>query len=80
MTEEYFYHIYAKDQCLYNCLREKEFKEKWEEIKMIVGLMKTDYTEEDLTYIKLPANSGGNGRGSVGVPSGDTEPPGEPSY
>ena len=75
MTEENLYHIYAKDQCLYNCLKEKEFKEKWEEIKMIVGLMKTDYTEEDLTYIKLPANSGGNGRGSVGVPSGDTEPP-----
>ena len=79
MTEENLYHIYAKDQCLYNCLREEEFKEKWEEIKMIVGLIKTDYTEEDLTYIKLPANSGGNGRGSVGVPSGDTEPPGEPS-
>ena len=80
MTEENLYHIYAKDQCLYNCLREKEFKEKWEEIKMIVGLMKTDYTEEDLTYIKLPANSGGNGKSSVGVPSGDTELPGEPSY
>ncbi len=80
MIEENLYHIYAKDQCLYNCLREKEFKEKWEEIKMIVGLMKTDYTEEDITYIKLPANSGGNGRGTVGVPSGDTEPPGEPSY
>ena len=44
------------------------------------GIGRTDYTEEDLTYIKLPANSGGNGRGSVGVPSGDTEPPGEPSY
>ena len=47
MTEENLYNIYAKDQCLYNCLREEEFKEKWEEIKMIVGLMKTDYTEED---------------------------------
>ncbi len=74
MTEENLYHIYAKDQCLYNCLREKEFKEKWEELQRIIGLLKTDYMEEDLTYIKLPANSGGNGQGF------GTEPPGDPSY
>ena len=71
MTEEYFYHIYAKDQCLYNCLSEREFNKKWEELQRIVGLLKTDYREEDLNYIKLSANSGGNGK---------VEPPGDPSY
>ncbi len=68
MTEPSGYYIYAKDQCLYEDLTEEEFKEKWEELKMIIRLLKTDYTEEDLNYIKLPANSGGNGS------------PGNPSY
>ncbi len=76
MTTETLYNIYARGECLYKNLSKSEFNNKWIELNAIVGLMKTDYTEEDLTYIKLPANSGENGReGSV-----NTEPPGEPSY
>ena len=46
MKDETIYHIYAKDKCLYNCLKEDEFNLKWAALKAMVGLMKTDYTEE----------------------------------
>ena len=63
MKDETIYHIYAKDRCLYNCLKEEEFEVKWAELKAMVGLMKTDYTEEDLSFVECPADtvSGGNG-------------------
>ena len=63
MKDETIYHIYAKNECLYPCLREEEFNIKWAELKAMVGLMKTDYTEEDLSFDKLPADklSGGAG-------------------
>ena len=62
MKDETIYHIYAKNVCLYNCLRQEEFEIKWAELKAMVGLMKTDYREEDLTFVKFPAeNSGGAG-------------------
>ena len=69
------YHIYAKDRCLYNCLNKKEFDEKWEMLNNMVGLMKTDYTLEDLSYEKLGA--------SIGVGGGSVtwqEPEGGDSY
>ncbi len=69
ITPEYEYHIYAKDNCLYHSLKENEFKEKWKEIKAMVGLMKTDYTEEDLSYIKLEATSYGNASDPLNEPS-----------
>ena len=55
-ADETTYHIYAKDTCLYNCLSEEEFEVKWTELKAMVGLMKTDYSEEDLIYVKCPAD------------------------
>ena len=62
MKDETIYHIYAKNVWLYNCLRQEEFEIKWAELKAMVGLMKTDYREEDLTFVKCPAeNSGGAG-------------------
>ena len=61
MKDETIYHIYAKDICLYNCLKEEEFEVKWAELKAMVGLMKTDYKEEDLAYVKCPADKGGGG-------------------
>ena len=64
MTDETLYHIYAKDKCLYPCLREKEFEVKWAELKAMVGIMKTDYTEEDLSFVECPADSSGGGGGS----------------
>ena len=58
------YHIYAKDRCLYNTLTEDEFQIKWAELKAMVGLMKTDYTEDDLNFVKCPADVSGAGGGS----------------
>ena len=66
MKDETIYHIYAKNVCLYNCLREEEFEEKWTELKAMVGLIKTDYTEEDLSFVKCPAEDYGGGGGSFG--------------
>jgi len=59
MRDETIYHIYAKDRCLYPALNEEEFEVRWAELKAMVGLMKTDYREEDLSFEKLPGNSGG---------------------
>ena len=59
MKDETIYHIYAKDRCLYPALNEEEFEVRWAELKAMVGLMKTDYREEDLSFERLPGNSGG---------------------
>ena len=61
MSAETLYHIYAKDRCIYPCLKEEEFEAKWIELKAMVGLMKTDYREEDLSFERLPADKGGGG-------------------
>jgi hypothetical protein len=44
------YHIYAKDECLYNNLSESQFNKIWNTLKGMVGLMQTDYQLEDLSY------------------------------
>ena len=44
------YHIYAKGECLYNNLNEDQFQQTWSQLQGMVGLMKTDYSKEDLTY------------------------------
>ena len=44
------YHIYAKDECLYNNLSEDQFNKTWNTLKGMVGLMQTDYQLEDLSY------------------------------
>jgi len=44
------YHIYAKDECLYNNLSESQFNKTWNTLKGMVGLMQTDYQLEDLSY------------------------------
>ena len=69
------YHIYAKGQCLYNCLNESEFKVKWAELQAMVGLMHTDYKIDDLSFEKLPAGIG-QGGGTVTW----KEPEGSDSY
>ena len=58
------YHIYAKDRVLYWNLNKEDFEEKWQLLNVMVGLLKTDYTEDDLSYIKLgpKASIGGPGR------------------
>ena len=59
------YHIYAKDRVLYCNLNEEDFEEKWQLLNVMVGLLKTDYTEQDLSYIKLGPKCGVGGPGRV---------------
>ena len=70
---EKVYHIYAKEECIYNNLSVDEFHNTWETLKGMVGLMKTDYELEDLSYEECYR--------PLGVSSGNTtEPIGEDSY
>jgi hypothetical protein len=64
---EKVYHIYAKDRCLYHSLKEEEFKRTWHQLNSIVGLMKTDYSIEDLSYEELTSVE--NKNGPAGGPS-----------
>ena len=50
------YHIYAKDKCLFHSIKEEEFGTTWNTLKNMVGLMKTDYSVEDLSYEELIVN------------------------
>tara|TARA_X000000368_G_C22951010_1_gene676607 strand:+ start:917 stop:1147 length:231 start_codon:yes stop_codon:yes gene_type:complete len=59
------YHIYAKDRVLYCNLDREDFEEKWQLLNVMVGLIKTDYTEDDLSYIKLGPKCGVGGPGRV---------------
>ena len=71
---EKVYHIYAKEDCLYNNLNERQFNKTWETLKGMVGLMQTDYQLEDLSYEEVIWHHGGYGTGS------STEPIGDESY
>ena len=53
---EKVYHIYAGDRCLFHSVKEEEFDTTWSTVKNMVGLMKTDYTVEDLSYEELTLN------------------------
>ena len=70
---EKVYHIYAKEDCLYNNLNEKQFNKTWETLKGMVGLMQTDYQLEDLSYEECNRTYG------IGAVS-STEPEGSDSY
>ena len=70
---EKVYHIYAKQECLYNNLTEKQFNNTWETLKGMVGLMKTDYELEDLSYEECSRPHGGCAETT-------NEPPGCDSY
>ena len=71
---EKVYHIYAKEECLYNNLNEEQFNSTWETLKGMVGLMKTDYELEDLSYEEVVCVHGGVGADY------QNEPPGSDSY
>lgn len=53
---EKIYHIYAKENCLFHSLKEEEFYTTWNTLKTMVGIMKTDYSIEDLSYEELLVN------------------------
>jgi len=53
---EKVYHIYAKDKCIFHSIKEEEFSTTWNALNNMVGIMKTDYTIEDLSYEELIIN------------------------
>jgi len=53
MQTEKIYHIYAKDKCLFHSIKEDEFETTWSTINNMVGIMKTDYIIEDLSYEEM---------------------------
>ena len=63
--EDTSYHIYARDRVIYCNLEKEDFEEKWQLLNVMVGLIKTDYTEDDLSYIKLGPKCGVGGPGRV---------------
>ena len=70
---EKVYHIYAKEECLYNNLSEVQFNKTWNALNGMVGLLHTDYSIGDLSYEECNRTHG------VGAVS-STEPRGEDSY
>ena len=70
---EKVYHIYAKEECLYNNLSEVQFNKTWNALNGMVGLLHTDYSIEDLSYEECNRTYG------VGTVS-STEPKGDDSY
>ena len=59
------YHIYAKDKVLYCNLPQEDFEEKWEMLHVMVDLLNSNYTKEDLSYIELGPKCGVGGPGRV---------------
>jgi hypothetical protein len=53
---EKIYHIYIKDICIVHSLKEEEFNTTWKSLNNMIGLLKTDYTEKDLSYEELTIN------------------------
>jgi len=53
---EKVYHIYAKDKCLFHSVKEDEFELIWKTLNNMVGIMKTEYSTEDLCYEELVVN------------------------
>ena len=50
---EKIYHIYAKDNCLFHSVKEDEFSTVWNTLHQMVGIMKTSYSESDLSYTEV---------------------------
>ena len=63
--EETTYHIYAKERVLYCNLSKDDFEEKWEMLLVLVDLLDSRYSKEDLSYIKLGPKCGVGGPGRV---------------
>jgi len=55
-ANEKIYHIYAKDKCIFHSVKEDEFDTTWSTLRNMVGLMRTDYELQDLSYEELVVN------------------------
>ena len=42
--EDRIYHIYIKNECVYNCLSKPEFEKTWVGLTSMVDLLDTDYS------------------------------------
>ena len=65
------YHIYTKEECIYNNLSEEEFQEKWTELNAMVGLLHTDFSPSDLSYEECTRHWGGYCADNTTEPAGD---------
>jgi len=59
------YHIYARDKVLYYNLSEDDFEEKWELLHVMIDLLESKYSVDDLSYIRLGPKCGVGGPGRV---------------
>jgi hypothetical protein len=50
ISPEKVYHIYLRDRCVLHSLSEDQFRNNWELLSNLVGVMKTDYSLDDLSY------------------------------
>ena len=50
MVLEKVYHIYAGSKCIAHSVSEEDFENVWGDVQGMVGLMKTEYNREDLSY------------------------------
>ena len=50
MSVSKVYHIYLKGECVLHSLDEANFQSSWSTLQNLVGLVKTDYKAEDLSY------------------------------
>ena len=55
MSVSKVYHIYLKGEVILHSLTEENFHSSWDTLQNLVGLVKTDYKTEDLSYeVVLP--------------------------
>jgi hypothetical protein len=50
------YHIYAKNKCIFHSIQEEDFQVTWDTLNRMVGIMKTDYSVNDLSFEELFVN------------------------
>ena len=59
------YHIYLKERPIYYNLSQEDFEEKWQLLNVMINLITSNYSEEDLSYIKLAPKVGLGGPGKL---------------
>jgi hypothetical protein len=47
------YHIYARNQCILPCIKEEEFELTWRTLNQLIGIMRSDYQANDLSFEEL---------------------------
>jgi hypothetical protein len=50
MSVSKVYSIFLKNECVLQNLTPEKFESHWEMLNNLVGILKTDYTTDDLSY------------------------------